>query len=111
MWQLIINTAITSVGTIAVYIAQNLWRENRALKNDRREESKREQAIVRDALCCILRKELIADHDKYVEREEIPSYAYDNYCLMYDAYHALNGNGMITGMKEEVDELPIRKRK
>lgn len=111
MLQLLINTVITGAGTVAVFIAQNLWKENRALKNDRREESKKEQGIIKDALCCILRKELIADHDKYVDRGEIPSYAYDNYCLMYDCYHALGGNGMVTGMKEEVDELPIRKRK
>lgn len=111
MWQLIINTAITSLGTIAVFVAQNLWKENRSLKNDRREESRKEQSIIKDALCCLLRKELISDHDKYIERKEIPSYAYDNYCLMYDAYHGLGGNGMITGMKDEVDELPIRKRK
>ena len=111
MMQLIINTVITGIGTIAVFVAQNLWKENRSLKSERRRESQAEQSTIRDALCCLLRKELIEHHDKYVDRCEIPSYAYENYCLMYDAYHALGGNGMVTGMKEEIDELPIRRKK
>ena len=41
----------------------------------------------------------------------IPSYAYENFCEMYEAYHRLGGNGMITHMYEEVKELEIRKEK
>ena len=41
----------------------------------------------------------------------IPSYAYENFCEMYEAYHSLGGNGMITHMYEEVKELEIRKEK
>lgn len=57
----------------------------------------------------LLKVQLIEYHDKYVKLEYIPSYVFDNYCEMYEAYHELGGNGMITRMFEEIKQLPIRK--
>lgn len=57
----------------------------------------------------LLRVQLIEYHDKYMKRGSIPSYAYENFIEMYDAYHALGGNGMVTHMKEEIDELSFNK--
>lgn len=58
----------------------------------------------------LLRVQLIEYHDKYTALGEIPSYAYQNFCEMYDAYHALGGNGMITKMHEEIEELHLKKK-
>lgn len=58
----------------------------------------------------LLRVQLIEYHDKYTAMGEIPSYAYQNFCEMYDAYHALGGNGMITKMHEEIEELHLKKK-
>lgn len=44
----------------------------------------------------LLRVQLIEYHTKYMREGEIPSYAYENFVEMYDAYHALGGNGMVT---------------
>ena len=55
----------------------------------------------------LLRVQLIEYHDKYTQKGEIPSYAYQNFCEMYEVYHALGGNGMITKMKREIDELHL----
>ena len=41
---------------------------------------------------------------------DIPSYAYSNFCEMYDAYHTLGGNGMITKMYEEIKSLHLREK-
>ena len=57
----------------------------------------------------LLRVQMIEYHDRYCREGHIPSYAYENFCEMYEAYHELGGNGMITKMKEEVDQLDIRK--
>lgn len=57
----------------------------------------------------LLRVQLIEYHDKYMHRGEIPSYAYENFCEMYSVYHNLGGNGMITKMKQEIDELHLRR--
>lgn len=58
----------------------------------------------------LLRVQLIEYHDKYMALGFIPSYAYENFCEMYEAYHKLNGNGMIEKMKEEIEELHLKKK-
>ena len=59
----------------------------------------------------LLRVQLIEYHDKYMEQGDIPSYAYENFVEMYEAYHELGGNGMVTKMYEEIRELHLKKKK
>jgi hypothetical protein len=58
----------------------------------------------------LLRVQLIEYHDKYMMLGEIPSYAYWNFNEMYDAYHKLGGNGTVTKMKQEIEELHLKKK-
>lgn len=58
----------------------------------------------------LLRVQLIEYHDKYMRLGEIPSYAYENFNEMYDVYHKLGGNGMVTKMKQEIEELHFKKK-
>lgn len=58
----------------------------------------------------LLRVQLIEYHDKYMRLGEIPSYAYENFNEMYDAYHKLGGNGMVTKMKQEIEQLHLKKK-
>lgn len=58
----------------------------------------------------LLRTQLIEYHAKYMKLGDIPSYAYQNFCEMYEAYHALGGNGMVTKMKQEIEELHIKRK-
>ena len=58
----------------------------------------------------LLRVQLIEYHDKYTKIGEIPSYAYQNFCEMYDAYHQLGGNGMVTKMKNEIEQLHLKQK-
>lgn len=57
----------------------------------------------------LLRVQLIEYHDKYMKLGEIPSYAYDNFVEMYNAYHTLGGNGMVTKMYNEIQVLHLGK--
>lgn len=59
----------------------------------------------------LLRVQLIEYHDKYTALGEIPSYAYENFNEMYEAYHALGGNGMVTKMHEEIEELHLKRKR
>ena len=59
----------------------------------------------------LLRVQLIEYHDKYMKLGEIPSYAYENFVEMYNAYHALGGNGMATKMYEEIKRNKIEERR
>ena len=56
----------------------------------------------------LLRVQLIEYHDKYMKIGEIPSYAFDNFVEMYNAYHALGGNGMVTKMYKEIQEIHLK---
>lgn len=58
----------------------------------------------------LLRVQLIEYHDKYMNLGQIPSYAYQNFCEMYEAYHDLGGNGMVTKMNEEIHELHLNRK-
>lgn len=74
---------------------------------DAEKKQKRETEKSNKGMMLLLRIQLIEYHDKYMEKGEIPSYAYDNFCEMYDSYHDLGGNGMITKMKDEIDTLHL----
>ena len=58
----------------------------------------------------LLRVQIIEYHDKYVREGKIPSYAYENFDEMYQTYHELGGNGMITKMYKEVQELHLKQK-
>jgi hypothetical protein len=58
----------------------------------------------------LLRVQLIEYHDKYMAQGYIPSYAFQNFCEMYEAYHELGGNGMVTKMNEEIHELHLNRK-
>ena len=56
----------------------------------------------------LLRVQLIEYHDKSVDLGEITSSDYQIFSAMYDAYHALGGNGMITKMYEEIKQIHLK---
>jgi len=56
----------------------------------------------------LLRVQLIEYHEKWMKRGYITKHGLENFIEMYNAYHALGGNGMVTHLLEEVKELPIK---
>lgn len=74
-----------------------------------KEKRKKENANSRGTML-LLRVKLIEYHDAYMKRGSIPTYAYQNFDEMYDAYRALGGNGMVTKMHEEIHELHLRRK-
>ena len=58
----------------------------------------------------LLRVQMIEYHSKYTKAGDIPSYDYQIFCEMYEAYHRLGGNGMVTKMKQEIEELHIKRK-
>ena len=59
----------------------------------------------------LLRVQLMEYHDKYMAKGKIPSYAYQNFVEMYQAYHELGGNGMVTKMYKEIQDLHLADKK
>ena len=113
----IITIASSVASAMLVFLLQSVIKENKKLKEDqeRKEEEARQKEEERvkaleDGVVCLLRKELIADHEKWTGRGYINSKALENGLLMYAAYKKLGGNGMIDHMKEEIEDLPIKER-
>ena len=96
MKEIIFQTYMALLPTLMGYIVWLLKRQ----KKDRDANSK--------GTMLLLRVQLIEYHDKYIRLGEIPSYAYSNFCEMYQAYHSLGGNGMITKMYNEIEELHLK---
>ena len=71
-------------------------------------EQKKDRDANSKGTMLLLRVQLIEYHSKYMALKEIPTYAYENFCEMYKAYHDLGGNGMVTKMYEEIQELHLR---
>ena len=81
--------AITLIGAVAV-----MWR------------------ALRDGVCCLLRAEIIRQHEKWEEKGYCPIYAKEALRRAYKAYHALKGNDVATVLYEKTLELsdgPIQK--
>lgn len=98
MKEILMQTYTVALPIVLGYIVWLLQRQ----KRDRDANSK--------GTMLLLRVQLIEYHDKYMEHGNIPSYAYDNFIEMYEAYHELGGNGMVTKMYEEIRELHLKKK-
>ena len=98
MKEFLMQTYTVALPVVLGYIVWLLKKQ----KNDRDANSR--------GTMLLLRVQLIEYHDKYMRLGEIPSYAYQNFIEMYDAYHALGGNGMATKMKNEIEELNLKKK-
>ena len=79
-------------------------------RNDRIAKETEERLANSKGTMLLLRVQLIEYHDKYMMLGDIPSYAYENFMEMYDAYHARGGNGMRTKMMHEIEELHLKKK-
>ena len=97
MEQILTQTYTVALPILLTYIVWLLKRQ----KKDRDANGK--------GTMLLLRVQLIEYHDRYTKEGHIPSYALENFIEMYEAYHELGGNGMITKMYEEVLELEVRK--
>ena len=105
----IIGTIIASVVSgILVFVLQSYIKENRKLKREREEKRSKRETALEDGMVCILRKHLMDEHETWMAKGYITPKSLESGLLMYKAYKALGGNGMIDHMEEEIQELPIR---
>ena len=109
-------TILTSVASaMLVFLLQSVIKENRRLKEEKEKQEQAQKQLEADRLkaleagvVCLLRKELIAEYEKWMDKGYITQTALEHYLHMFNAYKSLGGNGMIDHMKEEIEELPIK---
>lgn len=72
-------------------------------------ESKRTNNANAKGTMLLLRREIVADYEKFVKRgEPMTKYDFDDLNELHDAYKALNGNGLTEKMYQAMMELDIR---
>lgn len=104
----LITILVSIVSGVLVFLLQLVIRENRDLKKKQTEELTSRNNALKDGMVCLLRKNLMEEHEKWIEKKYITSHALENGIAMYKAYKALGGNGMIDHMEEEIQALPIK---
>lgn len=67
---------------------------------------RKRNTALEDGVQCLLRAEIIRNHEKYIERENCPVHEKDALKRAYAAYHSLGGNDVATRLYEEVMALP-----
>ena len=67
---------------------------------------KRKNNAVEEGVQCLLRAEIIRNHDKYIDKGYCPIYAKEALKRAYAAYHNLGGNDVATGLYNAVMVLP-----
>ena len=103
----IISICITVIAGLLLSIIKWLLNENRKLRENEKTKKDTKDNALSDAILCLLRVKLIEYHDKYVQDGHIPAYAYENWSKMFKAYTDLGGNGLVKGLNEEIEQLPI----
>ncbi len=112
----LLQTYMIALPIFLGYIVWLLQEQKKKQATDAKERDARiaEEKEVRNAnsagTMLLLRVQLIEYHDKYMKLGTIPSYAYENFREMYKAYHRLGGNGMITKMMHEIEELHLKEK-
>ena len=72
-------------------------------------ERKKDRGALEKGMMLLLRAKLIEYHKEWTDRGYITTHGIQNFLEMYDVYHSLGGNGMVTHLKEEVEKLEVKK--
>lgn len=67
---------------------------------------KKRESALENGVQCLLRAEIIRNHDKYMTRHYSPIYAKESLKRAYEAYHELGGNDVATSLYDAVMHLP-----
>ena len=67
---------------------------------------KKRDSALESGVQCLLRAEIIRNHDKYIDKGYCPIYAKEALKRAYAAYHNLGGNDVATGLYNAVMALP-----
>ena len=72
-------------------------------------KEREEQKALRDGMRSLLRRQIIADCEQAVREGFCETKTKDTIEDMYDSYHALGGNGVVSHLKAQVMNLPTIK--
>ncbi len=91
-------------GIVAAMMVAGYQRVNRHMRH----AQKKDRALD-DGMRALLRDRIISACDRCFEKGYAPVYVRENISSMYDAYHSLGGDGIVTDMVRQTMELPYKK--
>ena len=91
-------------GVVVAVIAAGYKRLSKRIKTDQVKDK-----ALDNGMRALLRDRIIQACDHYFEKGFLPLYARENIQSMYDAYHGLGGDGIITDMVKRVMALPYKR--
>ena len=103
----VISIIMTVVSGVLVWILQGTLKDVKELRQKKEAEERKKDEAMTAAVLSLLRIQLIEYHDKYMMRDEIPAYVYENWDDMYKAYAALGGNGTIKRMNDDISKIRL----
>ena len=93
---------------VLVFMLTSTMKENRKLRQEKEKQEADRNNALENGVRCLLRAKLIEYHAKYTALGYISSHGLENGNLMYNAYKALGGNGLLDQMNEEIKHLPVK---
>lgn len=69
-----------------------------------------EQEAIKLGMQALLRDRIISAYNHYMDKGYCPIYARENVRRLYEQYHNLGGNGTVTHLVQELEDLPTDKR-
>ena len=106
MYSAFVTAALTAAVSTVVGSAVSAVIAKKKSKKAMDEVTTARYIAIENGLQSILRAEIIRQHEKHTERHYCPLYAKEAMVKVYDAYHALGGNGMMTKFYNEIIALP-----
>ena len=119
MAQILLTLVSVSASTICAYLLHRLQEQDkRRLEEARAQERERQDALARQAreydalrkgVLAVLRDRIVQSAIHFHTQGYASAAQKDNLDRMYEAYHALGGNGTATHAMEDIMHLPFQK--
>ena len=108
LWLTTLSTIVSTVIGIAVKLIYDKMERAEKRRREERQHELQEQECMKSGLRAMLRNSILHGCMKYIACGSKPMYEINNIGSMYDAYHALGGNGSVTRMYRLFTDLPVR---
>lgn len=96
------------IGGLALFLIKREFKKHdKERARERREQAQKEaeNQATKSALLALLWSQILNDYYRCCEMKYCPIPSMDNINAMYAAYHALGGNGTVTRMVQEINEM------
>lgn len=103
----IVTIILSVVSAVLAYLLQSVIKDNKELRDTKKSKEHDRQDAITGGVLSLLRIQLIEYHDKYMTRDNIPLYIFENWDDMFNSYKALGGNGAIKKMNDDISKLRL----